>query len=377
MLTDEQQQRLIKYFYDGGNFVLMNFVKMRNVFPDIDMKDLLDWYENQEIVQIMRTGPLVSEKERTGEAFKPIISWYPFQRFYLDTMFLKEYDLVIVVGLDLYSRYAFSRVFHGNQAQGIKSSQALKAMLGFLDEIKDLGYTLKKYGSVCVDDGGEFKGNFKEHLKQKGIEQVVSRSGDFRKNRNIERFNKTLRSMLEKYANVYDKKIDQNVITKLIDGYNNAVHSSLDGLTPVEALKDMVKSHLLFRHYVDLKNANKDKPDEELKVGDYVRIYVRGDSPFKKIKKNWSKGLHQIEKVDNKMYKIDGVKKWVRLEHLQVIDKELFDKYNYNVEGAVEKDKDELKKKKKVRINKDIADVLAQPVLEGKRQRKIGEFFKK
>jgi len=41
----------------------------------------------------------------------------------------------------------------------------------------------------------------------------------------------------------------------------------LDGHTPYEALKDMKKSALLFRHYLDLKFANRDKPEKGARLG--------------------------------------------------------------------------------------------------------------
>lgn len=376
MLSNEQQEKLQNYFYKNGGFVLSSVDKMKNAFPNIPIKDLYDWYSNQEIVQVMRPAPVISEKDRSGESFKPIIAWYPFERLYLDTLFLKEYGLSIVVGLDLFSRYAFAMVFH-NKDGGIKSKQALKALLNFFDQIKELGYTLKQHGNVWTDDGGEFKSVFRTHLKETGIPQVVSKVGDTRKNRNIERFNKTLRGLIEKWRNLFGKNIDQKVIDKLIRGYNNSIHSSLNGLTPYEALKDMIKSRTLYNHYVDLKNYSLNFPeDPELKIGTWVRYYVRGNDVFKKLKRNWSKGLHQIEKYykPSKVYKLDGVKRWFKRDYLMPVDKELFEKYNYEVQGQ---EKEQIRDEtRKVYVSKEDREIRKQPILDTKRQRTIREFFK-
>ena len=104
MLTQEKQERLRRYFYgEGGDtFMLMNVNKMRKKFPDIPLKDMKEWYDSQELVQIMRPPPMIVENERIGEAYKPIVAWYPFQRLYLDTMFINRLKLIIVVGMDLY-----------------------------------------------------------------------------------------------------------------------------------------------------------------------------------------------------------------------------------------------------------------------------------
>jgi hypothetical protein len=286
---------------------------------------------------------------------------------------MKRYRLVIVVGLDLYSRYAFAHVFYGDREQGISSKKALEALLGFLEEIKDLGYTLKRYGSVWTDDGSEFKGSFRAYLKDEGIEQVVSKSGDARKNRNIERMNKTLRLLIEKWVVLYGKKINKKDIAKLVKGYNNSVHSST-GITPYEALKDMTLSRSVFNRYVDLKAGNRGKEEEEvLPVGTWVRWYIRYEQKdFRKAGKNWSKTLYQVKSYDpaTKTYELDGLKKSLKRDYLQVVNKDLFDAYNYKPRRAVvEKDDREGMPPRKnfgVRRNKALLEVLGQPVIEGR-----------
>lgn len=374
MLSEVQQKRLRDYFYgEGGDtFVLMSVDKMKKAFPDMTWKDVRDWYDSQEMVQVVRPAPTIREDERTGLAYKPIIAWYPFERLYIDTLFMKRYRLVIVVGLDLYSRYAFARVFYGDREQGISSKKALEALLEFLGEIKELGYTLKRYGAVWTDDGSEFKGAFKSYLKEKEVEQVVSKSGDARKNRNIERLNKTLRLLIEKWVVLYGKKISKKDIAKLVKGYNNSVHSST-GMTPHQALKDMILSRKLFEHYVDLKAGNKDKPEADiLPVGTWVRWYIRLSSPFKKTGKNWSKTLYQVKSYDpsTKTYELDGLKKWLKRDYLQVVNKDLYDAYSYRPKRAVvEKDDREGRPPRKnftVRRNKDLLQILNQPVIEAR-----------
>lgn len=374
MLTEEQQDKLRKYFYGEDGFVLVNPSKLKSKFKDVPVKDLVDWYNSQELTQVMRPAPVVTEKEKSGEAFKPIVAWFPFQRFYMDTVFINRYKLVIVVGLDLFSRYGFAKVYYGDREQGISSKKALEALLDFLSEIKDLGYTVEK-GAVWTDDGSEFKGVFRSYLKEKGVEQVVSKAHDPRKNRNVERFNKTLRSLIEKFAYLYGKKISRKNVQKLVDGYNNTEHSSLVGLTPYQALKDLKLSRQLYYHYVDLKWANKDKEESDvLPNGTWCRWFIR-EGLFKKTGKNWSKTLYQVSGYDpkTKSYTLEGLKKkHLRREYLQVVDKELFDKYNYIPERVVEqRDRNEGRRQRKgFRLNRDELEVINQPVLTTKRVRK-------
>lgn len=238
-----------------------------------------------------------------------------------------------------------------------------------------MGYTLTK-GAVYTDDGSEFKSVFKSFLKDAGIDQVVAVAGDKRKNPNIERWNGTLRGLIEKFALVYGRP-DSKAVKKLADAYNHSVHSSLDGLSPLDALTDMKKSRGLFDYYLALKVGNSDKDEPEvLPKGTWVRWYIRSESSFKKIGKNWSKTMYQVESYDpkTKSYKLEGLKKRLRREYLQVIDKENFDRYNHKPSRHVEhQHEDEGRKVRRVRLNKDELEVMNRPVIEGKRQRKKTE----
>lgn len=147
--------------------MLMNYGKMPK-FPGILDKDVKDWYDSQSLVQMMRPPPQKISKEEKTEGYLPIVAWFPFQRLYMDTMFIKRLGLVIVCGLDLYSRYGFARVYYGDREQGISSAKALSALLEFEGEMKNLGYKLNPYGAVYTDDVSEFKGDFKTYLKDKG-----------------------------------------------------------------------------------------------------------------------------------------------------------------------------------------------------------------
>lgn len=370
MLSEEQQKKLRDFFYKDGNFSLTSVAKIKQAFPELSWEDVKDWYSSQELVQLVRPAPFVSKEERSGEAYKPVVAWYPFERLYLDTLFIKKYKLVVVVGLDLYSRYGFAKAYSSNLEQGITSKKALEALLGFLKEVKALGYTLKPWGAVWTDDGPEFKSVFKSYLKGEGVEQVVSKVGDVRKNRNIERFNKTLRLLIEKWALLYGKRVDNKALAKLVSAYNNSVHSSLDGLTPRQALTDMKLNRKLFDYYVDLKAGNRDKKEADvLPVGTWVRWYVRYEQKdFRKTGKNWSRTLYQVKSYDpaTKTYELDGLKKWLKRDYLQVVDKEKFDRYNYKPTRGVEVEERPPRKNFGVRRNKNLIEVLNQPVLEGR-----------
>ena len=245
----------------------------------------------------------------------------------------------------------------------------MEALEDFEDDVKKLGY---KITSVWTDDGSEFKGAFRSYLKSNSMEHVVSEPSDPKKNRNIERFNKTLRLLIEKYAETYGKPLNKKIITRLVEAYNNEAHSSLEDRTPRSVLTDMEEATELWKHYVELKHSVRSALDDDdiLPKGTWVRWFVRLDSPFKKVARNWSKALYQVDGYDRqkKLYKLDGLDKMLRREYLQVVDKDMFDMYNYIPEK--EQRSEEERPRRKIGITRDIRDVLAQPVAEGKRERK-------
>lgn len=373
MLSERQQETLRRLFYgEDGSFFLQDIDKLKKRLDkkgiDIDPREVRDWYENQEVVQLLRPPP-----REVGRYF-PIIAWRPFERFYMDTMFIPNYRLVLVVGLDLFSRYGFVYPFFRDDG-AISSGRALEALQDFERQALELGY---KISSVWTDDGSEFKGSFKSYLKDNDIEQVVSAPSDPRKNRNIERFNKTIRMLIEKYAETFGKPFNKKIIGRLVEAYNNEAHSSLEDRTPLSVLTDMDEARQLWKYYVNLKHSVRDALDEDdvLPEGTWVRWFVRLDSPFKKIARNWSKALYQVEGYDKrkKLYKLDGLDKMLRRDYLQVVNKEMFDKYNFKPQKTI-MNRDEDRLKRKIRITRDIRDVISQPVLTGKRERKQREIL--
>lgn len=344
-LNKEDQELLRKLFYGQG---LRDLQVLRGKAPSIPYDALQQWYQNQEVVQLIRPPPLALD--RSGISYKPIIAWKPFSRFYMDTMFFRDIGverekkkkrkkkgqksappplqgLTIVCGLDLFSRYAFVYPIFGEI--GINASQALDAIKQFIKEIKALGYDIE---TLYTDAGGEFKSIFKTFIDNEKIPSVTSAPNDPRKNRNIERFNRTLRTAIEKWILLYGKGIRKQDVQKLVADYNSTVHRSLIGFTPLEVLKDKKKSEELWSHYVNLKyDALGKKEFDVLEKGTHVRVYIRGKDAFKKIAKNWSKALYTVEEYQpaTKLYKLVGKPDLYRREYLQVVDPALFKAYNW------------------------------------------------
>jgi transposase InsO family protein len=272
-----------------------------------------------------------------------------------DTAPKKPIGLTIVCGLDLFSRYAFAYCIFGEI--GISSLQAKDALEKFMKEIKTLGYSIE---TLYTDSGGEFKQSFKSFVDKEGIPLIMSSPNDPFKNRNIERFNRTLRGLIEKFILLYGKNIKSRHVDLIVNAYNRTIHRSLIGYTPYSILTDNDKAEELWKHYNELKSFTYDIQDPVvLEEGTFVRVFIRKADVFKKVGKNWSKTIYTVDKYfpETKLYKLKENKDLYRREYLQIVDKKLFDQYNYKPASLIEADDIVLEGEKRVRRKKVIKDV--------------------
>jgi hypothetical protein len=314
---DDLYKKVSKYrklldniFYDKKFFAKSypKFLKITEKLG-IDSNLVKFYYNNQSIVQVFKPYREFNDDKN----HYPILAKYPFERVYVDTMYLSQNNstLAFVNIMDLYSKYAYSHVFViGGNTQNIKSSQTKKTFQEFLEIIKKIGYHIE---SVVSDLGSEYKGEFQQYLKELNITQYSADAGDKKYMSPIERFNGTLRVALEKYKYLFNK-LDNKELENIIYSYNNTHHSSIDE-TPENIL----------RNHIDLKNINKEKLNNYKSVkpiSGYVRVLIN-NGIFKKLGQNWSNEIYKIDKflpLRNRYLLSDG--KTYPLEDLQLIQKE-------------------------------------------------------
>ena len=108
-IIERYKPKLDDIFY-GENFQyrsLPKFIdKIKEEHFNVPSKVIKDYYDNQNVVQVFK--PVMKQKE-----YHPILSYYPFERVYIDTMYLTLPNSVLafVNIMDLFTKYAFSKVF--------------------------------------------------------------------------------------------------------------------------------------------------------------------------------------------------------------------------------------------------------------------------
>ena len=229
------------------------------------------------------------------------------------------------------------------------AKQVIEGLKEWLEEIKKMGYDLQRFIS---DNGPEYIArDTVKFLEDNGIDQGFVVPNDKLKNPIAERFIGTFRRLVGQYMAMEGKEeLTPKDIKKIVDFYNDRIHSST-GYSPREVLTgDKNQDSTLFNYYRALKNDMYYTMPDEIPMGTAVRIYNKWKTADKNIgdKKanvpNWSATLYRIVRLDKSKNSyilerigekdkrdrkfLDPPKDGLRKEYLQVVDEEKLRKYS-------------------------------------------------
>jgi hypothetical protein len=164
----------------------------------------------------------------------------------------------------------------------------------------------------------------------------------------IERFNRTIRGLIEKYMTAYNTHKWVDVLQNLTENYNNTTHGTT-GFKP-NKVGEKELSVIFEQKFDRVRDVNDSQ--KRFKVGQKVRRWKSKSILQKKTGENFMKSVYVIEKVNNFSYKIsneDGVILKGTYKHydLQPIDE--VEEYD-----AKSKSFDREMKKKEYKVEKDL-----------------------
>jgi hypothetical protein len=152
---------------------------------------------------------------------------------------------------------------------------------------------------VYTDDGKEFLGEFERKMFELGVIHLVTANhAPF-----AEVFIKTFKNKLyplmrrAKTKVYYSTKNDVNRVTSTVNNYNNTKHS-VTGLKPNQAIKpenEKIVRVNIYKNY--LKKNNKLVKRPELKVGDYVRHFIKKELFSKDYEPSYSQAIYKIADI--------------------------------------------------------------------------------
>ena len=307
------EKLILDYYYSpdtGFIGVRKLYEKLKQVEPMITMKEIKEVLNRQEIVQVTQ------KKNKTG-SFVPTHIKQEFQIdiIYLDHPNLNEHKYALTA-IDIFSKKA--------TCVPMKRKDENETCRVFNIVLERLGTPEMVY----ADEGKEFDNTkFRNLLKDHKIELILTLTHA----PVIERFNKTLKEMLQKYLVASKSKTITNVLPRILKNYNDSYHRSIK-MTPNEVIE--ANSREVHQNLLDVSNRIHREP---LRVGDKVRTQKKAKTGDKMYKPQWSTVTHTIESKDTHgRYTLDGVKRKYLRAHLMKVGEVQTQKVEADIENTKE-----------------------------------------
>jgi hypothetical protein len=290
----EQKLKDLYYSTESGLKGFNAFWKdVKRVYPSIERINAKDWYDSQEMSQIMKKPVLKKDM------MMKITARYP--SYQIDVMELPKelkqlnkgyYQYLVCIEITSRKAYIYPIKTKGQH-------DVMEAYKQFLTEIK------QKPFKVAADAGFKFNA-FTEYNDKHGIQMDLQTAKDDHVSQGnrlgiIDAFTRTIKRKILRYMHVNNTNKYIEDLPKLLDNYNNTIHSRIND-TPNNIDKDPKKIESIRTEAVEHNNAIREKRD--IKLNDTVRAIEIPKSRFKKEGQGFSTELYTIaEQVGNK-YKI-------------------------------------------------------------------------
>jgi hypothetical protein len=254
------------------------FMKVKAKNPNIKYKDVEDFYNKQEIVQVMR--PQIKPRE-----FNSVTADYPKDVFEVDFMIFDRYTIdgykYIFCCVDVYSRYA-----QAIATTNLTMETILKAMKSI--------FTAMGYPNRLKADNQFAKKEFIDLCDAHGVKCVFSDPYEINKNPIVERFNRTLALRLQKIRIATNNKKWYTYLNTAVNNYNNTFHSTIKN-TPASVFNGK-----------EFNEQEVHRVPVSFKVGDVVRIVVRKKTFQKGDMIQYSPQVYRIVEVKGNRFKLGG-----------------------------------------------------------------------
>jgi hypothetical protein len=248
---------------------------VKRYYPDIRRPDVIKWYNsNVERNIVQRSG------------YNSYVAKAPLEEFQIDLFNMKsktdgdQYSIAMGC-IDIFTKQAVVIALNNKQSDTL------------LDGLKQVFKLMQKPKVLITDaEGGLQSKQVGDYLKKENITYII--------NRNhapvIERFIRTFRNMVSRRLQKRDERW-HDLIYEVLLTYNRKMVSSATGFSPVDAAKpeNIDKVHMNMMSKAKYRN----KPYEEIKVGDKVRVFrKRKHLSEKENVPIWSRVAYEVVKID-------------------------------------------------------------------------------
>ena len=291
---------IIKKYYYGTKTGFQSAEKMYQKLKNygIKLQQIKDFLKSQETYQLHKSVKKVSN-------YFPIYATHRSEIFQIDLMDLSNISnynngyKYLLICIDVRTRFVYIRPLKNKFSTTV--NEAMKSILN-----------IEKPEKIQADRGSEFINyNFKKLLENNNIHIQFLESSH--KLGIINRFCRTIRSMIEKYLTAYKTNNYINVLNDLVENYNSSYHKGIKSSpnNPNEKLIDQI----------NLKKYFKAKEEEtKFVLEDNVR-FIRNKKAFEKGSlPHYSSTIHHVIDNDEHSYKLDNNKWYLYYELIKISD---------------------------------------------------------
>jgi hypothetical protein len=296
----------IKEIYVNNNFPSLQKLyllvkKLDNTINKNEVKEFLDKQYNYQVLK---------QQNKTKQSGH-IIAFRPNELWQMDIFDLKKYApynknygyLFVIV--DVFTRKAGLMPMKQKSASSCSVSlQEIINKMGppiIIMSDNDKAFLSKEFEQVLkTNDSIILDTNVKDDHKALGI---------------IDRFARTLKTIISNYFLYNNTKVWINDINKIIDVYNNTPHRGIEYLTPNEASQDKYHEQILSLNL--LKN-KKNGSASDLLINDKVRIRI-GNIFKKGTEPSFSDEIYDVINTDNNKILLSNGKKYKRSSLLKIV----------------------------------------------------------
>jgi|GEM_PF-7052888 len=261
---------------------------------NISRVDIKKFLQKQEVSQLA--------KKKT----QPSVSWiprFPLQEFQIDLIYLENKHL----NQNSYGLTSIDAFTKKGDIELLKNKDEINVVNATKKILNRMGVPKMVY----CDEGSEFtSGAFKNLMNDNKIELVFTLSHATM----VERFNRTIKELLEKYLRSTKTKTITNVLPKILENYNNSYHKTI-GMAPNEVNEET--QHIAQLNLI--KHSTKDNR-EKIKVGDTVRVMLKRKGFVKGYKPKFSTDVHTVLRKEKNFYYVSNLRRGYFRSELMKVD---------------------------------------------------------
>lgn len=306
LISDQSNTENSEFVNDAENDLKQNYKRPGHPIAFAGISQILKYYNGKlsipkikEILSGIESYTLHREfhKQKRNISFTHY-KRYQFQMDLVEVQHISKFNnniRYLLNVIDTFTRFAFVRPLINKQAETV-----LNQFKDILREAKDKPYM------IVMDKGTEFMNkSFQEFCKNQNILLINPQSNIHAAY--IERFNRTLQTLIYKYLTENETNTYIDVLPDLVKTYNLRKHRMID-MSPFEA-ENSPQQHIKINLLQSKRDSNIKQVKPIYKVGSFVRIA--------KQKGKFSRGYQeQTQQEIFKIYKIDLSKK-IPLYHLE------------------------------------------------------------